>query len=95
MRAVPTPSTLIGAIGAGEQARRIKNQEQISAVLQEEGILMVAFYEMLNGIAWASLFMSVKWTTRFKSEAPPAELEASGSPLKGGEYVGKAPLGLN
>ena len=30
-----------------------------------------------------------------KSEAPPAELEASGSPLKGGEYVGKAPLGLN
>jgi len=29
------------------------------------------------------------------SEAPPAELEASGSPLKGGEYVGKAPLGLN
>jgi len=26
------------------------------------------------------------------SEAPPAELEASGSPLKGGEYVGKAPL---
>lgn len=68
MRAVPTPSTLIGAIGAGEQARRIKNQEQISAVLQEEGILMVAFYEMLNGIAWASLFMSVKWTTRFKTK---------------------------
>jgi len=30
-----------------------------------------------------------------RSEAPPAELEASGSPLKGGEYVGKAPLGLN
>ena len=27
-------------------------------------------------------------------EAPPAKLEASGSPLKGGRYVGKAPLGL-
>jgi len=28
------------------------------------------------------------------SEAPPAKLEASGSPLKGGSCVGKAPLGL-
>ena len=30
-----------------------------------------------------------------KVSAPPAEREASGSPLKGGGYVGKAPLGLN
>jgi len=29
------------------------------------------------------------------SESPPAEREASGSPLKGGSYVGKAPLGLS
>ena len=29
-----------------------------------------------------------------ESEAPPAERVASGSPLEGGSYVGKAPLGL-
>jgi hypothetical protein len=44
-------------------------------------------------IKWSS--MLGKQNKASLSEAPPAELEASGSPLKGGEYVGKAPLRLN
>jgi hypothetical protein len=30
----------------------------------------------------------------FKTEAPPAERVGSGSPPEGGDYIGKAPLGL-
>jgi hypothetical protein len=54
LRAAPSASTLLGAIGA-EYAKRIKTQEQMNAVEQNERILMVAACQQLKGTVWSSL----------------------------------------